>query len=278
MLSDLNVALQHLLEERGRIPAEDVDVTFDPPVKAWVDARTRPTVNLFLFDIEENTELRDAAVHTSREHGRGVHRMPPRRFDLHYLVSALTTDNADEHLLLWRTLVTLLQHPQLPRELLPDALCTTGVPLIGKVTKPEGAPRTLDLWATLDVPPRPALLYLVTVPVDLDVVIEAPLVLTRTARYARSLAAGTPDAGAPGAEVRTHIGGTVRDRRGHPHAGARVTVEGSAAEGAVTTRDGAFVLHGVPVGAVTLRVSRAGRPPKLTKIVVPSDSYEVVVD
>jgi hypothetical protein len=266
MLTELHTALQRLLEERGGIPAEDVDVTFDPPVKAWLDARTRPTVNLFLFEIEENTELRDAALQTGREAGRGTHRMPPRRFDLHYLVSALTTEYADEHLLLWRSLVTLLRHPELPAELLPDAVLSTRIPIVGKVTKPDGAPRTLDIWATLDVSPRPALLYVLTVPVDLEFATQSPLVLTRTARYA------------DGSEARTHIGGVVRDAHGVPQPDVRVRVHGSAGAGAVTRADGTFALHGVPRGNVTLRVERTDRAPTLTTLAIPSDSYEVVVD
>jgi hypothetical protein len=63
-----------------------------------------------------------------------------------------------------------------------------------------------------------------------------------------------------------------------PQVGARVCVVGSAAEGAVTRPDGTFVLTGVPLGEVTLRVTPSGRPPTLATVAIPSESYEVVVD
>lgn len=272
MLAELHTSLQHLLRDRGLIDVRDVDIEFDPPLKQWVAGRTRPTLNLFLFDIQENTELRQTGMETSRGNGRGVHRMPPRRFDLRYLISALTTDVVDEHLLLWRSLVTLMKHPVLPAELLPEAVRRLDIPVQAKVVKAEDGPRPLDLWSALEVPPRPALVYVVTVPVDLEIAIEAPLVLTRTTRY-------TPVTNPPGLpDVATQIGGVVRDRKGVPVVGAQVSVEGRVAPEAVTNAAGEFVLVGPPTGAITLRVTRPSGSPKLVKITVPSAAYEIVAD
>lgn len=265
MLSALHVAMRRLVHEHGQVPESDVDVCFDPPRRDWIASLTRPTLSFFLFDVRENTELRQAARESSRVDGRAVHRMPPRRFDLHYLVSALTTVVEDEHLLLWRTLWILLRHPGFPHDVLTPALRALDPALSATIgTADDG--KLLDVWSALEATPRPALLYIVTAPVDLDLSSESPLVLTRTTRYAE------------GAEVRTHIGGVVRDAGGVPQGDVRVTIEGSAAAGAVTRADGSFVLQGVPAGAVMLRVTRAGRAPVLRPIAIPSDSYEVVVD
>jgi hypothetical protein len=272
MLAELHSSLQQLLRERGLLDVREVDIEFDPPVKAWVAARIRPTLNLFLFDIQENTELRQTGMETSRGNGRGVHRMPPRRFDLRYLVSALTTDVTDEHLLLWRAMVTLLKHPVLPVEILPEAIRRYELPVQANVTKPEDGPRPLEVWSALESPPRPALVYVVTVPVDLEIAIEAPLVFTRTARYAQALAPGV------GGDVGVHIGGVLRDRKGQPVAGAQVSVEGRVAPEATTNAAGEFMLAGMPTGVVTLRVVRDRGAPKLVKVQVPSDSYEIVAD
>jgi hypothetical protein len=216
-------------------------------------------------------ELRQTSFETTRANGRGVQRLPPRRFDLRYLVSALTTDPADEHLLLWRTLVTLMKHPVLPPELLPEIIRRHDLPVQAKVIRSEDGPRPLDLWSALESPPRPALLYVVTVPVDLDVAIEAPLVFTRTTRYAPVEA---PDS----ADVFTQIGGVVRDKRGAPVSDVRVSVEGRTAPDAVTNAAGEFTLAGVPQGAVTLRVAPARSSAKLIKIVVPSGPFDLVTD
>jgi hypothetical protein len=273
VLNELHAAVQRLVHEHGQVPADEVDVRFDAPRRDWVAALTRPTLSFFLFDVQENTDLRHTNLETTRGNDRAVHRVPPRRFDLHYMVSALTTAAEDEHVLLWRTLVTLLEHPAFPDDLLSPELRLLDPAPTTQVRSPEEGSTMLDLWSSLETPPHPALLYVVTVPLDLAITRRSPLVLTRTARYARALAAD-----APGPEVRTHIGGVVRGRRGEPHANARVSVEGSGAEGVVTRADGTFVLHGVPAGTVTLRVARDGRPPTLTKVEIPSESYQVVVD
>jgi hypothetical protein len=272
MLTELHTSLQHLLRERGLLDAREVDIEFDPPIKTWVAARTRPTLSLFLFDIQENTELRQTGMEKSRDNGRGFHRMPPRRFDLRYLVSALTTDVMDEHLLLWRALVTLMKHPVIPVELLPASIRQYDLPVQAKVSKPEEGPRPLDVWSALEAPPRPALVYVVTVPVDLEIAIEAPLVFTRTARYSQVIDhPGTPDR-------TTHIGGVLRDKKGNPISGAQVSVEGQVTPEAITNAAGEFVLAGMPTGAVTLRVVRDRAAPKLVKVQIPSDSYEIVAD
>ena len=272
MLAELHSSLQHLLRERGLLDARDVDIEFDAPVKSWVSGRTRPTLSLFLFDIQENTELRQTGMETTRGNGRGVHRMPPRRFDLRYLVSALTTDVMDEHLLLWRALVTLMKHPVLPAEILAESIRQYDLPIQAKVSKPDEGPRPLEVWSALEVAPRPALVYVVTVPVDLEIAIEAPLVFTRTARY------GPVAGGAILPDVATHIGGTVRDRSGAPVPGAQVSVDGRVAPEAVTNAAGEFVLAGVPAGAVTLRVARPQGKPTLVKVTIPSEAYEIVAD
>src|SRR5437763_5719148 len=124
MLLELHTTLQHLLYKRGHISPHEIDITFEAPTRERIDKLTRPTINLFLFDLQENTELRQSNYEVTRNNGRAERRLVPRRFDLRYMVSALTTSVEDEHQLLWRVLVTLVQHPQLPAELLSDELRT----------------------------------------------------------------------------------------------------------------------------------------------------------
>jgi hypothetical protein len=178
----------------------------------------------------------------------------------------------DEHLLLWRALVTLLRYPTFPDEVLSAELRALDAPLSAQIDKPEEEGTLLDVWSGLDTPPRPALLYTVTAPVELELSRMSPLVLTRTARYTRMLAGGDQPR-----EERTHIGGRVLDAGGRAIAGALVSVEGKATEGALTNSEGEFTLPGVPAGAVTLRVARAGESPTLVKIEIPSASYDIVL-
>src|SRR5262245_47904139 len=114
MLTEIHQALGQLLWEEGRIPSDEVAIRFEVPTREWICSLTLPTIDLFLFDLKENTDLRQTALQTSVRNGRAEHRMAPRRMDLYYMVSALTTEIEDEHQLLWRALVTLMRFPQLP--------------------------------------------------------------------------------------------------------------------------------------------------------------------
>jgi hypothetical protein len=283
MLTTLHTTIQTLLHDRGQIPADEVEITFERPTRDWVEARVRPTINLFLFDLVENTDLRRTDMQTYRGNGDAAQRMPPRRLDLRYLVSALTTVAADEHLLLWRTLATLLHYPQIPAELLPDEVRAPGVPIGAQVGKMEDAPRVLDLWSALETPLRPALLYTVTAPLDLAIEFRAPLVLTRTLRATRSAPEDerhgvgmVPSRSVPVTST-TSIGGVVRDRQGQPVADLTVAVEGSATQ-SITSDDGRFRLSHVAPGPLRLRVSQADRVLTTAIVEVPADTYDLEVD
>jgi hypothetical protein len=127
------------------------------------------------------------------------------------------------------------------------------------------------LWRGLEVPPRPALLYVVTTSLDLDIAIESPLVLTRTTRYS-CLQDNIQTEG-------NHlIGGIVRAKDGAPLESVSVAVEGRAIEGTHTNAEGKFTLSGLPSGSVTLRVASAAGPPQLVTIEVPSASYDITVE
>jgi hypothetical protein len=270
MISDVHRALERLLYELGLLPNE-VDTRFEMPTKQWIDSLTRPTINLFLFGIQENTEKRETSMQTIRGNGKAERRMPPRRIDLYYMVSVLTTEIEDEHELLWRVLATLMRYQELPVDVLPESLQHLEPPITTRIGDKDESGGFLDIWSALGTPPHPALCYVVTAPLDLDVAIQAPLVLTRTTRY---LHMGSQTA----IETGIHIGGTVRDKDGQPLADVTVRLESSAADGSKTDLRGQFVLTGVPNGPATLSVMRRGKIPKQVKVSVPDGSYDIVLD
>lgn len=263
MLRALHNTIQQLIYERGNISPREVDITFEAPTQERIDKLIRPTINVFLFDLEENTELRQGDFERTRSNGRAERRAPPRRFDLRYMVSALTTEIEDEHELIWRVLLTLVRHPQFPAELLPEELRTLEPTLTTRVSQADEGQRLAAVWNALGVPPHPALYYVVTAPVDMNMVIEAPLVLTRTARYARAHADGI----AP--EVGIQIGGVVRNAQGQPLANVSVALDGRAAPGCETNEEGRYVLAGVTSGTVKLRVTPPGAAHQIVTVEVP---------
>jgi hypothetical protein len=268
MLPEIHAALRTLLYERGRIDPAEVDIRFEAPTRELQERLTRPTLSLFLLGVTENTDLRQNAPPPRRVNGHSERRLAPLRIDLSYLVSALTVDIEDEQRLLWRALETLMRHPRLPEELLPEALRDLDPPLTARVAQPEQRVAAFEVWGQLDAQPRASFAYTLAVPLDLEIAISAPLVLTRTVRYLRA-GDDMPNV------VRHHIGGVVRDKTGAPVPDATVTLDGSAQ---VTQTDarGEFRLADVPEGAVKLRVTANGRE-RTVELDVPGAGYVVEV-
>ena len=79
MLTTIHEALTALLRTRGGIDPLDVDVSFDMPSEERISTLALPTVDLFLFDVGENTEMRETNPHFNINGGRAQRRMPPRR-------------------------------------------------------------------------------------------------------------------------------------------------------------------------------------------------------
>lgn len=296
----------------------EMDILFDVPTLQLLESLVRPTINFYLFDIRENTDLRQTDWLPSQSNGRSsTRRMPPRRFDLRFMVSAIADNVETEHQLLWWTLRTLLQHPELPPKdwkekwegLSPEAFAQLELleaPLPTRIGDKEDSARLLDIWSALDAPPRPALVYIVTVPMDLDITQHPKLVFTRTLRY-RDTVDEAP------ADEWHHIAGTVT-KDGMPVAGAVVTVERQAVPksakrkkgvggievftdavnviaeeqsnsgeskgfiqkeiGCRTDALGRYVVQSLPSGEVTLRVWFEGKDYS-RKVVVPSLSYNI---
>lgn len=245
MLNALHNSITALLQRHGGFAADEVAVSFRQPDRQWTEALTLPTLNCFLYAVEEFTELRSAAMQNSVAGGRVSQRMPPRRYNLRYQVTAWSSEPADEHVLFWRALAVLARHNPLPEELLDGELRSAGLPLHTRVGSYEGAPGDTDLWSALALPPRPALTYSVVAPLDLAITLDAPLVLSTSLRFRRA-----DEPGAPHHREALLVGGVVRSRDGQPVAGAVVALDGGAQE--VTTDI---------LGRYTLRIRRPGPTP-----------------
>lgn len=272
MLPELHASLRRLLYERGGVSPDEVEISFEAPTQERIDRVGRPTLNFFLYELRENVERRQTNVSTTRGNGHAERRLPPRRIDLHYLVSALTTNIDDEHRLLWRAFLTLLKFNETPRDLLPEELRVLDIPVMTRVSQPEDGQHSPDLWGALGAKPRLALHYIVTAPVDLEIATELPLVLTRTLRFRRSLAPG----GAT--EEVAQIGGVVRDKRGEPLAGIRIIVAGTALESPLTGDDGRYTLSGIAAGPITLLVGRPGETDQRLSINIPAATYDLTLE
>src|SRR3954465_15092758 len=105
MIDDLDRTLEELLKHA--LPArlvESVSISFAAPDSQFPPAAvTLPAINLFLYDVRENRDLRSAEwMIERRENGTATRQRPPVRVDCSYLVTAWPSEAApnasqDEH-------------------------------------------------------------------------------------------------------------------------------------------------------------------------------------
>ncbi|GCE16164.1 Pvc16 family protein [Tengunoibacter tsumagoiensis] len=268
MLRDIHTALQRLFYQCGNISPQEVDIRFDAPTRECIEQLTRPTIYLFLVALQENIGLRQPKFEANYQHNRTERRPMPRRFDLRYMVFTLTREIEDDHLLLWRALLTLIRNPYIPSDLLSDELRRLNPPLVTRIEQRDEEPTFLNFWNACGIPPRPALSYIITIPVNSEVLTEEPLVLTHSTRPSPKWA------DRPLQEIKQQIGGIVHGMDSAPLMGARVALEGRANESCITDHEGRFSLRHVPTGLIRLRITLPDRGHKIVLIEVPSTSTE----
>lgn len=203
MISDVDNALAGLLR-REVLDSARVSVVFDPPTKEWAAKRNGPAVNLFLYDIREDTRRRaSGAVQRFGENGRLESRhTPPRIFRLFYLVSAWTQRPEDEHRLLGALLESLLGHDVVPADLLPTSPSPVGL----SVGLPPDEDRSFaDVWSALGGELRPSIDVVLSLPLEAGRAIEVGPPVEAPLRLDMSAADGETNA--------ERVGGDLEERR-----------------------------------------------------------------
>jgi hypothetical protein len=179
VLQQIDASLEAFLRAVVPLPKRDVEVAFDAPDRDWGTGITKPTINLYLWDVRRNLDEREAGMTLADEDGRRVRRRPDPRVDCRYLVTAWTTETRDEHALLGRVLTAVLQHGELPGEHLHGAYAEVRpLPRLSIGTADERDQS--DFWSALGGQLKPGLDLTVTATVDAAIVTEVgPPVETR---------------------------------------------------------------------------------------------------
>lgn len=266
MIDLLDETIRDLIMQRGLFDADSVEVSFQQPTGTWAAGLTRPTINCYLYDIRENTELRSAEWFVEqKEKGQASKRLAPRRYNLSYLITAWAPNQAgDEHAILWRVLAVLSNHPIIPTELCHGELKNQPYPIKTETAQSTIALENLpDLWSVMDTPLRPSINYVVTLSMDRAITFTSPLVFTKRAQVRERYA--------PWREEIIQIAGIVT-LEGRPLAGADVTL---AETGRTVRTDefGRYQFRNVPQGRYHLQV-RFGQAISEREIVVPNERYE----
>jgi hypothetical protein len=266
MISALHQSIKQLIKDQLRTDFETIEVEFEMPSKTWVNALTRPTVNFFLHDLEEDVKMRNTTPMTTSDLGnnRARTKVAPRYVLLKFHVAIFSTDARDQNELLWRVLGLLMRHAEFPRQLLPEEIKKHPMAVRTRVVQPDDRAKGGDLWSALDLPPRPWLWYFMTVPLDLEISSDAPLILTQRIRLFEGL---EPDKWDAGWKSEIHrLGGTVSDQNGKPLAGLHVWQDGTATPPAITDAMGRYELPYTSEGEIKVWVARDGEAPKRIKL------------
>jgi hypothetical protein len=169
VIHEVDEALRTLVK-RDALNGADVEVAFDAPTKEWAARRNAPTLDLYLYDIREDTKWRaygQVDVRDGSSQFVTARESPPRRFKLAYLLTAWTQRPEDEHRLLGAVLSCLLRFDALPRNVLVGTLADLGMPVTVTVALPPPDDRAVsDVWTALGGELKPSLDIVVTFPVD----------------------------------------------------------------------------------------------------------------
>jgi len=280
MINDLDETLKQLLIQKAQLDPAEVDISFDTPTRDWSTPVTRPTINLYLFDIRENRTLRELDWDDEPSgYGQVRRKRLPLRMDLSYMVTCWTSATEDQHRLLWHVLETFFRHSPLPEDVLQGALRHMLRPVRTEVAQPDGVLKNVsDFWGALENQLRPAVNLVVTLELDLNQVELAPLVFASITRLGMPVIYRDPEgreytmrALRPGWDaLPVRLGGVVHDKKGQPIGGAAVRLIGTQADGRPvqvgptlhTDAAGRYVLPNVPPGQYTFVVEVTGRAPQ----------------
>ena len=277
MIADLDETIKKLLVEDLPIKNGEIDVKFDQPKREWSAKLVKPTVNFYLYDLRENTQLRrsqfDPAGNGNAREMISRMKKAPHRIDCYYMITTWAAEPEDEHRLLTRTLMSLFRYPNLPEHILQGTLQNPRFPLNTHVARHDKLTNPAEVWSALDNEMRPSVSYTVTLALDPWSEVTGPIVRTFTlkAGQANQLPVyEVLDEGTAGFEL-TYIGGMVRSKSddGEPQSGLEVAIKGRGWFDR-TDDDGRYRLGAMPPGEYILVVWPEKGKPKEKKIKVPA--------
>lgn len=174
MINDLDETLTKLL--RTSLPDEwagQVQISFAAPDNQFPpQSVTLPAIDLFLYDVRENLDLRSNDVYVMRGgDGKAVQQRAPVRVDFSYLITAWPSQSVtdpweDEHRLLGEVMRALLRHHTIPQGMLQGELARQELPLPVSSLQPGRLQSLGEFWQALGGKPKVTLNYTVTVSVD----------------------------------------------------------------------------------------------------------------
>ncbi|HKP27923.1 MAG TPA: Pvc16 family protein [Gemmatimonadales bacterium] len=300
MLDLLDVLIRDVLLA-ANIPGltTPAQIRFQPPngdMRTDVTNLGQSALCVYLVDLRENRRLRsNERIPRPLNGDMSVEPAPPR-VDCHYLISAWSATQPapgveplmEEHLLLYRTAAALMQAIEMgpARQYLPGTPKRLAWPVRFRndvfptaVLPSEGFAKLSEFWTTMgqNSPWKPVIYCVITVPVELLVEIQGPMVTTTITDH-RIL---DPESLSVGGDVWLQIGGHVLDMANPltpvPLARAWVVIEepgGRVLARTASDANGRFIFTRLRQDTYRLRAGVVGRGTQDRLVDVPSPSGE----
>ena len=274
MLADLDETLRNLVrDELERHGFEGVDLAFDAPSREWSGQLSKPTVNMFLYDLREAESLRASEWNRSTsQNGRRIETRPPMVMECSYAVTAWTQAVEDEHRLLSQVLAILFAFPQLPEDRLNGRLVNGSQPWPIKGRIGQGKGEKSDFWSAVGGQYKVSLDYVVRLSVESGAHRErGPEVRTQTIRTSLS-----DQPSRTVLEMHRSVG-KVRDKKGEPLRDVWVTLP-DVGIWASSNAEGRFTFDRLPPGSHRLLARTADGREADAQLVVPGGGVDLVID
>jgi hypothetical protein len=282
MIRDLSLTIQALMDDPAlATPFPELfgaQIVFDRPAEGFNP--TVPTIDLFLFDIRENVELRSNEPRLTRTNGQVSISRPPMRVSCSYLLTAWPVSGGDlalqEHRLLGQALQVLSQYAHIPAQFVKGQLVGQEPPLPMMTAQSDGLREPYEFWSAIGNRMRPSIILTATIGLDFLPPIVAPEVKVSQIHFGPRASATGPGLATTAGPPRFRIGGRVSNATSQAVADATVSIVeiGLAAK---TDDEGRYQLGAMTAGTYTVRV-QAGPATKDVSVVVPptpGTSYDI---
>lgn len=250
-------------------------MTFSAPYTAESEKHKEPRINLYLYNLYENTEMREESLSENRNRREedAVVRRGPSYVNLNYLVTVHCNDAPEkEHSLLASVLRIFFRFHQAPLKYLEGELAEEQNRLLYlSVSQPTHRTQNelVGIWQSLGGRIRPTISLVATVRIHPF----EPRIVKVVREILLGMGVGTPPNGPKRPldmrSVRVGAAGIVSDHGGNPLEGVFVGVDGLP-EKTVTDERGFFYFLNLPTGKNQLVFSKKGFQSQTKESIAPA--------
>src|SRR5262249_32728500 len=276
MIDQVSLLLKKILNDPALPdPLKSADKDFVRPTDPYSPAAD--TINLFLYDVRENADLRSNEQIVERKNGQAVVHVAPMRVSCCYLVTAWVpglsseTTVLREQLMLSQALRALARFPIIPESIVSGTGLVDQDPLLPMITaQADSSKSSSEFWASVGNKIRAS--------INVNVTISIPALDDQDTFLVKNKFSNVVPGQGPDQDNLLAIGGRVLSGPNSGIGGALVDLT-DAGLNTTTDSDGRFSFPRVPAGTHTFRVVAVGFVLETQTVVVPGrpEDYEITL-